>query len=119
MDLKLQGNVTQVLEEQGGQGKNGPWRKREFILEIPGNYPKSVCITQWGDNIDKHPVAVGTQITASTDIQSREYNGRWYTEVKAWRIEQAEDSASHSAPPAEGFEIQSPSFDNMDDDLPF
>ena len=83
MDLKLQGKVIQLLDEQGGQGKNGPWRKREFILEIPGKYPKNVCIAQWGDNIDQQPVTVGADVTASIDINSREYNGRWYTEVKA------------------------------------
>jgi hypothetical protein len=127
MDIRLQGKVVEVLKEQGGQGKNGPWRKRDFILEIPGKYPKKVCITQWGDAIDQQAVQEGLDITASVDIQSREYNGNWYTDVKAWKIEQGTGqqnapSRQQSGPPpssTEGFEIDTQSFDDIDDDLPF
>ncbi|MBO6536897.1 MAG: DUF3127 domain-containing protein [Balneolaceae bacterium] len=126
MDIQLRGKVVQVLKEQGGQGKNGPWRKRDFILEIPGKYPKKVCITQWGDNIDQQAVQEGMDVTASVDIQSREYNGNWYTDVKAWKIEQGTGqqnapSAQQGPPPpsTEGFEIDTTSFDDIDDDLPF
>ena len=88
MDLKIKGTVTRILEEQSGTGKNGPWRKQDFILETTGEYPKQVCITQWGDKIDAFRIQQGEQLTAYIDIQSREYNGRWYTDVKAWKIEQ-------------------------------
>lgn len=126
MDIRLQGKVVQILKEQGGQGKNGPWRKRDFILEIPGKYPKKVCITQWGDAIDQQAVQEGMDVTASVDIQSREYNGNWYTDVKAWKIEQGSGQqnapgAPQSPPPpsTEGFEIDTKGFDDIDDDLPF
>lgn len=124
MDIQLRGKVDQVLKEQGGQGKNGPWRKRDFILEMPGKYPKKVCITQWGDAIDNHAVEPGQEITAYVDIQSREYNGNWYTDVKAWKVEQGtgQQNAAPQGPPApsmEGFEIDTNAFDDMDDDLPF
>src|SRR5690625_7872605 len=89
MDIKLSGKVVQILNEQGGEGTNGPWRKRDFILEIPGKYPRKVCITQWGDQIDKHPVEQGAVVTVSVDIQSREYRGDWYTAVKAWSVDSA------------------------------
>jgi len=124
MDIRLQGKVVQIQPEQGGQGKNGPWRKRDFILEIPGKYPKKVCITQWGDNIDQQSVQEGMDITASVDIQSREYNGNWFTDVKAWKIEQGTGQQNAAelppAPPStEGFEIDTTAFDDIDDDLPF
>ncbi|MBO6522954.1 MAG: DUF3127 domain-containing protein [Balneolaceae bacterium] len=124
MDIKLTGNVVQILKEQGGQGKNGPWRKRDFILEIPGKYPKKVCITQWGDNIDQQPVSEGAQVTVSIDIQSREHNGNWYTDVKAWKVEAGtgeQNAAIQSPPPpsTEGFELDTREFDDIDDDLPF
>lgn len=115
MELALKGNVDQILEEQSGEGKNGPWRKRDFILEIPGKYPRKVCITQWGDNIDKADVQKGEAIVAHIDIQSREYKGNWYTDVKAWKIErQGQTQEEPSGPPKPSEEIY-----DVDDDLPF
>ncbi|GAB5410479.1 MAG: DUF3127 domain-containing protein [Balneolaceae bacterium] len=123
MDLKLTGNVVQILKEQGGQGKNGPWRKRDFILEIPGKYPKKVAITQWGDNIDRQAVSEGAQVTVSIDLSSREYNGNWYTDVKAWKVEAGNGVQNAppppSAPSTEGFTLDRAEFDDIDDDLPF
>ncbi|MEQ9090539.1 MAG: DUF3127 domain-containing protein [Balneola sp.] len=121
MDLQLKGRVVQILEEQSGEGKNGPWRKRDFILEIPGKYPRKVCITQWGDNIDAQAVQQNAEVTVSIDIQSREYKGNWYTDVKAWKVEQGTGNQQEQAPPppsTEGFTIDK-DFDDMDDDLPF
>jgi len=118
LDLKLSGRVVEILDEQSGEGRNGPWRKQEFILEMPGDYPSRVCITQWGDDIDKFAVSEGEEIVAHIDIRSREYQGRWYTDVKAWRVERplgdggAPERGSSGSPPEEF-----PSVD--DDELPF
>ena len=126
VDLKIEGNVVDVLEEQSGQGRNGPWRKQDFILETEGEYPAKVCITQWGENIEKFGIGIGDHLTAHIDIKSREYNGRWYTDVKAWRVEKAGGSGAPSSglsadnadllgpPPAESGD-PGPG----DDDLPF
>lgn len=120
MDLKITGEVVNVLDEESGQGRNGTWRKRAFILKTPGDYPKQVCVVQWGDSIDKFPVESGETITAHIDIQSREYNGRWYTDVKAWRIDR--DAGGSSRPPL-GDEPPLPEepgdMDQGDNDLPF
>lgn len=120
MDLKITGTVTQMLPEQSGESRNGPWRKQEFILETEGNYPKQVCIVMWGDNIDKFGVAEGEKLTASIDIASREYNGRWYTDVKAWKVER-DAGAGEGAPPVDPDEPfpEPPDFDDEDDGLPF
>jgi hypothetical protein len=119
MDLKLTGTVQQLLPEASGEGRNGPWRKQEFILETEGNYPKPVCIVMWGDNIDQFGIQAGERIVASIDIQSREYNGRWYTDVKAWRVER--DAEADGPPPIpEGEPFPEPPFgDDDDDSLPF
>ena len=119
MDLSITGKVTQVLEEQGGQGRNGPWRKQEFILETEGEYPKQVCIVQWGDNIDKFGIREGERLTAHIDIQSREYNGRWYTDVKAWKVERDGSGGSDGPPVSAGEPWPEPSGDDEDDGLPF
>jgi len=119
MDLQITGQVIDILEEAGGEGKNGPWRKQEFILEIPGQYPKQVCIVQWGDNIDKFAVQKGETLTAHIDIQSREYNTRWYTDIKAWKVVR---SGGEAAPPQAGGDEpwpEAPPASAGDDSLPF
>lgn len=119
MDLKLTGKVVKVLEEESGEGRNGPWRKQEFVLETQGQYPKQVCIVQWGDNIESFGVREGEVLTASIDIQSREYNGRWYTDVKAWRIDR--DQGGAAPPPSsegEPWPTSAPP-ESSDDGLPF
>jgi len=87
MELFIQGKVAEILEEQSGEGRNGPWRRRDFILEMDDRFSRKVCISQWGDSIDSDSVSVGETIKAYINLQSREYNGRWYTDVRAWRID--------------------------------
>jgi hypothetical protein len=119
MSLEITGKVIEILEEKSGEGKNGTWRKQEFILEIPGQYPKPVCLIVWGDNIDKFGVKDGETLTAHIDVQSREFNGKWYTDVKAWRVERKSEGDA-SGPPAGGDEPwPEPSGDDGDDELPF
>ena len=64
MSNTLTGTVKQILDEQSGSGRNGTWRKREFILETEGKYPKPVCLVQWGDEIDATDMREGERITA-------------------------------------------------------
>jgi hypothetical protein len=115
--MEITGRVKELLQEQSGQGKNGTWRKQEFVLETEGEYPKQVCIVQWGDNIDRFGIQAGETITAHIDVQSREYNGRWYTDVKAWKIERAETNAAAAPPSDEPW--PEPPAGGSDDGLPF
>ncbi|MCK9561300.1 MAG: DUF3127 domain-containing protein [Bacteroidales bacterium] len=96
--MEIQGKLTQILPLQTGEGKNGTWKKQEFIIETSGQYPKKICISMWGDKINNALLQVGNELTAHIDIESREYNGRWYTEVKAWKIEGKTNNESASAP---------------------
>src|SRR5687768_13083501 len=87
--MQLTGKLLQVLPLQTGSGKNGPWKKQEIILETEGTYPKKVCIAIWGDKINESLLKVGSMLTVQFDVESREYNGKWYTDVKAWKVEGA------------------------------
>ncbi len=83
--MELQGKVIQILPLQTGMGKKGQWRKQQFVLETQTQYPKKVCLTAWGDKIVN--LAIGAMVAVSVDLESREYNGRWYTEARAYKIE--------------------------------
>lgn len=96
MDIK--GKVIQLLPLQSGMGKKGQWKKQEFIVETPGQYPKKVCLSIWGDKIDQFGVAVGDQVSVQVDLESREYNGRWYTEARAWKLEKTGGAPGGSTP---------------------
>ncbi|GLU50963.1 DUF3127 domain-containing protein [Dyadobacter frigoris] len=95
--MELTGTIIALLPEVSGQGKNGTWRKQEFILEIPSQYPKKVCISLWGDKIDQAGLQINDAVTASIDVESREYNNRWYTEIKAWKVDKAGSAGSGGA----------------------
>jgi len=123
--MEIKGKVIAVLPLVTGQGKNGEWRKQEFVVEIPADhYPNKVCLSLWGDKII--PLSIGQQVTVQFDIESREYNGRWFTECKAWKIE-----SSGAANPAQSVQQQYladanqgggpplPNTSGAKDDLPF
>ncbi len=96
--MELSGKVIQKLNEINGQSKAGnAWRKQEYIIETPGQYPKKVCVAIWGDKIDQFPMTVGDQVNLGVDVESREYNGRWYTEVKAYKVDKPQGASSPSA----------------------
>ena len=121
--MELTGTVIALLPEVTGQGKNGMWRKQEFILEIPSQYPKKVCISLWGDKIDQAGLQVNDSVTASIDVESREYNSRWYTEVKAWKVDKAGGSSNAGAPSSNQGNSSLPPVttfsEDESDDLPF
>lgn len=86
-ELTISGRIVSVLPLQQGTSKAGkPWQKQEYILDTGGQYPKKVCFSLFGESITKFPLQVGQDVTVSIDIESREYNGKYYTEVRAWNV---------------------------------
>lgn len=116
--MEINGTIINILELQTGEGRNGPWKKQEFILETDDQYPRKVCIALWGDKIDQFPLNTGEKVTVSINVESREFNGRWYTDVKAWKIDKAQAAGASSAPPPPGPDMEPPEND-FPDDLPF
>jgi hypothetical protein len=102
MALEIIGKIQQILPQQSGIGKNGAWSKREFVIETMEQYPRKVCINVWGEKADslEQQYSVGSVVKASINIESREYNGKWYTDVRAWKIDHAtsEESVPESVP---------------------
>lgn len=118
--MEITAKLIQLLPVQTGEGKNGPWKKQEIIVETPGQYPKKLCVAIWGDKINEDILRVGNELKLFLDIQSREYNGRWYTEAKAWKIELADKEAQLIPTPSfeESYTAPLPPA-NDNDDLPF
>lgn len=94
--MQLTAKVIQILPLQTGAGKNGEWKKQDIIVETEGQYPKKVCISVWGDKINANQLVVGRKLKIDFDVESREYNSRWYTDVKAWKVEVVGSGSSGS-----------------------
>ena len=135
MALELEGTIRQKLGVQSGMSARGAWSKQEFVLEYPdGNFTSQVCMLAFGQDkvqeLDKYQV--GDRVKVAFNIKSREYNGRWYTDIQIWRISPAGAAAPAAAPapaampqPAPAYEAPAPTLEDMpgddvqNDDLPF
>lgn len=99
MNVELTGTIVQMLPYESGTSKAGKeWRKQVFILETQDQYPRKVAISLLNDNIDKYAIQVGKVVTANLEIESREWNGKWYTEVKAWQITSPQGQPCSTSP---------------------
>ena len=108
MALELEGRIARKLGVQTGTSARGTWSKQEFIFEYQeGNFPSQVCMNVWGEEKvkDLEKYQVGDKVKISFNLSSREYNGRWYTDVRAWRIEPAGSTGSYTAP-AQGYDYE-------------
>lgn len=84
--MELIGKVFKIGDIQRGEGKNGEWQKQDVVLECEnGKYSKKVSLSFWND-LTKYDFQEGKEISVEFDVESREYNGKWYTDVKAWKI---------------------------------
>jgi hypothetical protein len=135
-DMDLTGKVIAIMEARGGvSARTGnPWMTHEYVLEIPGQYPRKMVFNIFGeDKIKQFNIQPGEEITVQFDIDAREYNGRWFNDIRAWNIlrgqaagtvpaatsftpqqDAAPQAATSPFPPA-----QEPAGENTADDLPF
>jgi hypothetical protein len=100
--MEVVGKIIQVLPVQEGVGRNGnPWKVQPYVLETLDQYPRKVHFEVFGeDRIKQNPCDIDQLVTVSFDIESREFNGRWYTSIRAWRIQQGDTTQAAAGPVA-------------------
>ena len=116
--LEIGGRIKQKLSRQSGQSARGAWEKQEFILEYQdGNYPADVMVTAFGSDkvADLDRYQVGDAVKVSFNLRAREYNGRWYNDVRLWKIAPAGQNAAQQ-PPVQ--QAPAPTLDDMPADIP-
>ncbi|MFT5512740.1 MAG: hypothetical protein ACI8SE_001138 [Bacteroidia bacterium] len=92
MSLEVTGQIIKLLPEQNGQSQRGAWKKQDMVIETNEQYPKKIAITCWGEKVDEiQQLTPGTAVKVAINIESREYNERWYTDIKAWKIDKVEN----------------------------
>ena len=96
--MEVEGKVIQFIGERSGTSKAGnPWKVKEYVLETNENYPRKIAFDFFGDRADQFPLNVGDEIRLSFDIESREYQGRWFTSIRGWKSEPLAASAPAAA----------------------
>jgi hypothetical protein len=122
MSFKVKGRVVDILPLQTGSSARGEWKKMEFVLEVPDDqFPKKICFTLFNDKTEMIKVSdKNTEVEVSFSLEGREYNGKWYHNVNAFRIDRTETSqAGDSIPPPYVEDDFIPVKDGDNDDLPF
>ncbi len=97
--MEVIGKIIHVLPLQSGTSQAGnQWKKQEYVLETEDAYPKKVCFDFFGDRVDQFPLAIGDRVRLNFDIESREYQGRWYTSIRGWKAEKIDAQAMPASP---------------------
>ena len=100
--MEITGKVVRLGTLTEGTSARGPWRKQDLIIETEEQYPRTVCLTCWTNQIDEiQKFAPGQTIKAQIEISSREFNGKWYTDVRVWRFDPVGATAAPAAAPAQ------------------
>lgn len=122
MNYEAQGVIVQLLPEQTGTGKNGQWIKKDFVIETKDQYPKKISFSAWGDKAEQlKTLSVGQSVNVAFNIESREFNGKWYTDLRIWKIDSMAAGSTPAAPLNNITEadFQAASSNSELDELPF
>lgn len=123
--MELSGKIIAVLEKRAGVAKStgNPWAVQSYVLETHDQYPRKMCFDVFGeDKINQFAIQAGEEVTVSFDIDAREYQGRWYNSIRAWKVDRVQaQPVEMPTPPEVPFPTGSPSdmLSGGTDDLPF
>lgn len=98
--MELAGKVIAVLEPRGGVSKNGnEWKVQEYVIETHDQYPRRMCFDVFGaDKIQQFNIQVGEELNVFFDIDAREWQGRWFNSIRAWKVERVSANAPQMPP---------------------
>ena len=103
MEFVFEGIVFSILPEQSGTTARGEWHSQHVVFEMQNNsqYPRKVSVKFFNKRDDVARLVVGGAYKVTFDVESREYQGRWYTDVVGRRIEPKEAAQVAQAPYSE------------------
>jgi hypothetical protein len=88
--MEIKGRILAVLEEKSGtsQRTGNNWRCGQYVLETIEQYPKKILFEVFGEEkIHSMNIHIGEELTVFFDVDAREYNGKWYNQIRAWKVE--------------------------------
>lgn len=128
--MELQGKVIAALEKRSGVSARGEWEAQDFVIETLDAYPRKMVFRVFGsDRLARFNIQLGQVVNVSFDIDAREYQGRWYTDIRAFDVRQVDLNAvqpAAAAAPTQAAPEQAPfppqnaaPAEEQADDLPF
>ena len=97
--MEFEGTVYRILPVTKGTSARGDWQRQDVVFDVPdGNFSRKICVTFFNRPDDVARLREGAACRVSVNIESREYNGRWYTDIRAWRLQAAQPEAPAAAP---------------------
>lgn len=124
--MEFEGSVYKIMPVTKGTSARGEWQRQDVIFEMnEGSFTRKICVTFFNKPEDVARLHEGATYNVSVNIESREYNGRWYTDIRAWRIQPKQEAAPATPPVAdmppfaEEPAYAAPSATAEVDDLPF
>ena len=100
--MELTGKIIAEFNERGGVSNRtgNEWKAKSYVLEVPGEFPRKLVFDVFGaDRLQAFNLQIGETVTVSFDIDAHEYNGRWFNDVRAFRIDRGQ-AAPTPAPEA-------------------
>lgn len=92
--MEFEGTVFKIMPVTKGTSARGEWQRQDVVFEMnEGSFTRKICVTFFNRPDDVVRLREGAAYTVSVNVESREYNGRWYTDVRAWRIQPKQESA--------------------------
>lgn len=132
--MDITGKLIKILPEVRGESQRGPWVKGGFVIETEDTYPRQVAFTLFGEDrlAMVNALVMNTPVVVTFSPESREYNERWYTDLRCIRVvpftgsatpastapAMAQAPAPAAAPAAPAAPFASAPADS-EDDLPF
>lgn len=122
--MEIIGKAIAALPVKSGvsQRTGEKWQSREYVIETQEQYPKKICFEVFGtEKLQEFNIRNNDLIKVHFDITAREYNGKWYNSIRAWKVEHANQDGSvvcsTSAAPASA--APSSAIQEREEDLPF
>ena len=103
--MELTGKIIAEFNERGGVSNRtgNEWKAKSYVMEVPGEFPRKLVFDVFGvDRLQAFNIQIGETLTVHFDIDAHEYNGRWFNDVRVFRIDrgQAAPTAAPEAAPA-------------------
>ena len=85
--MEFEGVVYKILPATKGTSARGEWQRQDVVFEIPSEFSRKICVTFFNKPTEADSLVEGQTYVVSVNVESREYNGKWYTDVRAWRVQ--------------------------------